>query len=413
MYLLHSFESPLPWAKCPTHLYDNFTYSYEPECVVSSPTQYYWYRSTLQSSQSVNDFVAVNYPVAIALMVAWFLVYICMVQGITSSGKIVYITAIFPYVVLIIFFFRGITLHGAFAGVARFFTPRWELLLDPVVWLEAGTQIFFSLGLAFGGLIAFSSYNPANNNCYRDAILVSLTNCGTSMFAGIVVFSIIGFKATSTYEKCLSDRNASIMANITTNLPVCDLERELDNVSKNNLPIFWRNLFINNCIRQIECIRNWFGIHNLHRSYQSISWSSILGSSFLPNVIHTWNRLTVWHAWRSCHFSCWHETVPKFTKGHDHRSMFLKLENYHHHNINLSDLAFLDSMHIMRYHINCIRSWSWQLCISADGQFCWKLLSLDYCVLWMHCNSICLWNQTVIGFQLWGCHLFYLKNSKS
>lgn len=58
-----------------------------------------------------------------------------------------------------------------------------------------------------------------------------------------------------------------------------------------------------------------------------------------------------------------------------------KLENYHHHNINLSDLAFLDSMHIMRYHINCIRSWSWQLCISADGQFCWKLLSLDYCVL--------------------------------
>lgn len=74
------------------------------------------------------------------------------------------------------------------------FTPRWELLLDPVVWLEAGTQIFFSLGLAFGGLIAFSSYNPANNNCYRDALLVSFTNCGTSMFAGVVVFSVIGFK---------------------------------------------------------------------------------------------------------------------------------------------------------------------------------------------------------------------------
>lgn len=231
MYLLHSFESPLPWAECPNRIYKNFTYDIEPECVVSSPTQFYWYRVTLQSSQSVNDPIGINYPVAIALLVAWFLVYICMVQGITSSGKIIYVTAIFPYVVLIIFFFRGITLHGASSGVARFFTPRWELLLDPVVWLEAGTQIFFSLGLAFGGLIAFSSYNPANNNCYRDALLVSFTNCGTSMFAGIVVFSIIGFKATSTYEKCLADRNASIMANITTNLPVCDLQRELDNVS--------------------------------------------------------------------------------------------------------------------------------------------------------------------------------------
>lgn len=184
----------------------------------------------MQSSPSVNEPVAMNYPVAIALLVAWFLVYICMVQGITSSGKIVYVTAIFPYVVLIIFFFRGITLHGAYCGVMHFFTPRWELLLDPVVWLEAGTQIFFSLGLAFGGLIAFSSYNPANNNCYRDALLVSFTNCGTSMFAGIVVFSVIGFKATSTYEKCLADRNALVLANITTNLPVCDLQRELDNV---------------------------------------------------------------------------------------------------------------------------------------------------------------------------------------
>lgn len=114
IYLLHSFESPLPWAECPKRLYTNFTYDIEPECVASSPTQYYWYRSTLMSSPSVDVPEVFNYNVAIALLTAWFLVYICMVQGITSSGKIVYITAIFPYVVLIIFFFRGITLKGLF-----------------------------------------------------------------------------------------------------------------------------------------------------------------------------------------------------------------------------------------------------------------------------------------------------------
>ena len=60
------------------------------------------------------------------------------------------------------------------------------------MWLEAGTQIFFSLGLAFGGLIAYSSYNPANNNCTRDAIFVAITNCSTSLFAGIIIFAIMG-----------------------------------------------------------------------------------------------------------------------------------------------------------------------------------------------------------------------------
>lgn len=232
LYLFHSIESPLPWADCPKRFYpNNMTYDLEPECVASSPTQYYWYRATLQSAPSVEQPEAFNWPVAVSLILAWVLIYMCMVKGITESGKVVYVTAIFPYVVLIIFFFRGITLKGASAGLHHLFTPRWERLADPVVWMEAGTQIFFSLGLAFGGLIAFSSYNPANNNCYRDALLVSFTNCGTSMFAGIVVFAVIGFKATATFDGCEAERAALILKNSTQVLPVCDLQKELDNVS--------------------------------------------------------------------------------------------------------------------------------------------------------------------------------------
>lgn len=64
------------------------------------------------SSESVNEPEQFNYAMAVALITAWSLVYLCMVQGLTSSGKIVYITALFPYVVLVIFFIRGITLHG-------------------------------------------------------------------------------------------------------------------------------------------------------------------------------------------------------------------------------------------------------------------------------------------------------------
>lgn len=161
---------------------------------------------------------------------------------------------------------------GAGDGLRHLFTPSWHIIFDPVVWLEAGTQIFFSLGLAFGGLIAFSSYNPVNNNCYRDAVVVSLTNCFTSMFAGIVVFSVIGFKATMTYEKCLDTRNSTLvdllgidysehnlppegsLINITTEhgmitrlmpaLPICDLQKELDNVSSYNFYLIIPLIFL-------------------------------------------------------------------------------------------------------------------------------------------------------------------------
>ena len=62
--------------------------------------------------------------IALCLFASWTLVYLAMVKGITESPKVVYITAIFPYVVLIIFFFRAVTLNGMEDGVIHLFTPK-------------------------------------------------------------------------------------------------------------------------------------------------------------------------------------------------------------------------------------------------------------------------------------------------
>jgi len=76
-------------------------------------------------------------------------------------------------------------------------------LADPSVWRDAATQIFFSLGLGFGGVIAYSSYNDVKNNCKRDALTVSTINCMSSLFASLVIFCVLGFKAHNRSQFCI------------------------------------------------------------------------------------------------------------------------------------------------------------------------------------------------------------------
>ena len=64
----------------------------------------------------------------------------------------VYVTALFPYVMLIILFLRGVTLENAGKGIAYYLTPDLEKLASPGVWVGAVTQVFFSYAIALGSL---------------------------------------------------------------------------------------------------------------------------------------------------------------------------------------------------------------------------------------------------------------------
>uniref|UniRef100_A0A671VJ58 Transporter n=1 Tax=Sparus aurata TaxID=8175 RepID=A0A671VJ58_SPAAU len=188
-YLFASLKGSLPWANCRNEW--NTIHGQAEYCCLNHICRY----NVLHISKGIEFPGDIRWPLAGCLCLAWIIVYASLAKGIKSSGKVVYFTATFPYVVLVILLIRGVTLPGAFDGILYFITPKWEKLNDAKVWKDAATQIFFSLSAAWGGLITLSSYNKFHNNCYRDTVIVTCTNSATSIFAGFVIFSVIGFMA--------------------------------------------------------------------------------------------------------------------------------------------------------------------------------------------------------------------------
>eukprot|EP00729_Bicosta_minor_P007766 gene7766-21655_t len=157
-------------------------------------TEAYWFDEVLNASDSIDSSGGVVWKVVVSLFGAWVIVALCEIKGIQSAGYVVYFTATFPYVILFILFFKGVTLPGAEFAIVQA-TSIHSSDLHANVWADAASQILYSLSPGFGTLIAFASYNKKDNNCLKDAITVSLINCSTSFFAGFVIFSFLGFMA--------------------------------------------------------------------------------------------------------------------------------------------------------------------------------------------------------------------------
>ncbi|MGH0115605.1 UNVERIFIED_CONTAM: hypothetical protein FKN15_037928 [Acipenser sinensis] len=121
----------------------------------------------LRISSGIDHIGILHWDLALCLLLAWVMRYFCIWKGVRSTGKVVYFTATFPYVMLVILMIRGVTLTGAAEGIKFYLYPDLSRLADPQVWMDAGTQIFFSFAICLGCLTALGSYNKYNNNCYR------------------------------------------------------------------------------------------------------------------------------------------------------------------------------------------------------------------------------------------------------
>ncbi|XP_071177915.1 sodium- and chloride-dependent glycine transporter 1-like [Mytilus edulis] len=161
-YIGNSFLNPLPWTTCDNYWnspncvvdhgflknIDNITgqslnissHVYEDttniEFVANRSSEWitaqedFWQNNVLQMSTGLEDLGNLNWRLLLCLLGAWVIVGLCIIKGIKSIGKVVYVTAVLPYILLTVIFIRGLTLEGSLYGVMTFLNPDFSKLLE-------------------------------------------------------------------------------------------------------------------------------------------------------------------------------------------------------------------------------------------------------------------------------------------
>jgi len=154
----------------------------------------YFFNTFLNISKGPEEIGTIQNPILLGLAVIWFLNWIIVHRGIRRGIEVankIFMPLLFLLTCILVFW--SMNLEGADVGLQAYLSPDFKVLSKPKVWIDAFTQIFFSLSLGFGIMIAYASYLPERANLSRNAFITALLNCGFSVFSGFAVFSILGY----------------------------------------------------------------------------------------------------------------------------------------------------------------------------------------------------------------------------
>lgn len=133
------------------------------------------------------------FGIALLWAVNWFICFRGIKSGIEKVNKV-----LLPVLISIMIFIviKSVNLEGASLGLNTLFTPDWSMVLKPKVWVAAYGQVFFSLSIAMGIMMTYSSYLPKKTDINNSAFMTAFANCGFEFLCSIGVFSILGYMAT-------------------------------------------------------------------------------------------------------------------------------------------------------------------------------------------------------------------------
>lgn len=156
----------------------------------------FFFGEFLQFSGSAFNLGGIQWQIFFALLAIWAINYTIIANGVEKGiEKASKIFMPLLAVMVLVIVFRGVTLPGAMEGIKAFITPDFSKILDWNIWVGAYGQIFFTLSIGFGIMIAYSSYLPKKSDVVKNGIIAGISNSIFSIIVGFGVFGILGYMA--------------------------------------------------------------------------------------------------------------------------------------------------------------------------------------------------------------------------
>ncbi|MFQ5913545.1 MAG: sodium-dependent transporter [Nitrospinota bacterium] len=154
----------------------------------------FFFKEFLGRTSGPGDIGGFRWPIVAGTVVVWGITWAVTSRGVRRGVELankVFMPVLFLLIVILVFW--SLTLEGAGAGLRAYLTPDPAALLRPRVWIDAYAQIFFSMSLGFGIMIAFASYLPRGTPIGRSALTVGLGDSLFAVFAGFAIFATLGY----------------------------------------------------------------------------------------------------------------------------------------------------------------------------------------------------------------------------
>jgi len=163
---------------------------------ITTPAEEYWEHRVIQISDGMEYGLGrFQVELVVFLLLSWVVVYCFIFKGLHSSGKLIWVTAVFPLAIMAVLLVKALTLEGAYTGILYMILPDWSKLGKATTWIDAYTLIVFNFKIGLGCLPVLGSYNKFKHNTMREVFITCLVSTLTSLLMALLISSLLGYLA--------------------------------------------------------------------------------------------------------------------------------------------------------------------------------------------------------------------------